>query len=288
MIYYREGFVTTHVTCWKFPDGTVGADINVGGQLAEFDDSGNIELFVKFGDVSDSRGNKLGVNDILACLAQTVDELHHQKPAKLIDLIIPYVPYARQDRYFSNGEAHGMRFMAKLINGMSFNSVTVLDPHSSVVEALIDRCHVVDQFDVFKNIYPGWGNVHILAPDLGAVKKSQDFAKKAGAAGVIVCEKKRVDGEVVVNVLSEIPEDSNILVLDDICDGGKTFVEASKGVYNACVSKGFVCERIDLAVTHGLFTAGFDLLDKYFDKIHTTDSFISNKDHPNVKVTELG
>lgn len=290
MIYYSDnGWQKTNVTCWKFPDGTVGVNINVGGTEADLNKTGVIDVTVKFGDVKDERGSSLGVNDILACLAQTVDELRQHFPNKDLQLVMPYVPYARQDRRFKPGDAHGMRFLANVINGMGFSAVIVVDPHSDVVQALLNRCHIVDQFEVFKNIYPSFGDTYIMAPDLGAVKKSQTFAEKVGAKGVIICEKVRGDdGKPEVKVLTPITEDVRILLLDDICDGGATFISASKAIDRAVIAQKKVIENIDLAVTHSIFSAGLDELTQYFDTIHTTSSFISDKDHPDVKVVELG
>ncbi len=58
---------------------------------------------------------------------------------KKISLNLPYVPYARQDRRCNPGEAHSLKVFASLINAQHYRSVTVFDPHSDVVEALINN-----------------------------------------------------------------------------------------------------------------------------------------------------
>lgn len=56
-----------------------------------------------------------------------------------IHLYMPYVPNARQDRVKSSEDVFTLKYFANVINGLGFKTVTVLDPHSSVSEALIDR-----------------------------------------------------------------------------------------------------------------------------------------------------
>ena len=57
-----------------------------------------------------------------------------------IDLFMPYIPYARQDRYCAGGDAFSLKVFAGLVNSRDFAEVIVLDPHSDVATALIDRC----------------------------------------------------------------------------------------------------------------------------------------------------
>ena len=56
-----------------------------------------------------------------------------------VHLVMPYIPNARQDRVKTNEDVFTLKYFAEFINSLGFNSVTVLDPHSSVSEALIDN-----------------------------------------------------------------------------------------------------------------------------------------------------
>ena len=55
-----------------------------------------------------------------------------------IDLVMPYIPNARQDRVKSSNDVFTLKYFAEFINDLCFDTVTVLDPHSSVSEALLD------------------------------------------------------------------------------------------------------------------------------------------------------
>jgi ribose-phosphate pyrophosphokinase len=57
------------------------------------------------------------------------------------------------------------------------------------------------------------------------------------------------------------------VIVDDICDGGRTFIEISKTIHNVRPTA-----EIYLVVTHGIFSSGYDELNKYFSGIFTTNS----------------
>lgn len=277
MISYTINNIATSVRQWKFPDGCIGVDINVG----------SIEPSTVRKDifVSCIFGDDFTINDNIFALGLTMDALKHYHPACNFHLLMPYTPYARQDRACSPGEAFSLRFVGKVINGMGFTSVMVLDPHSGVTDACIDNLQVVNQFDIFGRIYTSFREVYIVAPDQGASKKCEDFAKRVGAAGVITCSKVREmsTGKILgLRLLDDVPESAHLLVLDDICDGGRTFIEVSKAIME--VSEPLT---LDLAVTHGLFTKGAGVLSDYYDTIYTTDSFISDKTHNKVEVVSI-
>lgn len=285
MITYRIGNTTTHVRQWFFPDGCVGTNINVGQQPV---DCGRFDIVVtvKFGGFDQSGEapyRKYSINDDIMALAFTVDALKLQYPLANLHLDMPYVPYARQDRVCSPGEAHQLKVTAQMINGMGFATVTSVDAHSTVSDAVFDRFYTLDQIAVFSKIKTNWSDVYIVAPDQGATKKAEAFSKAVNAAGVITCAKVREmsTGKITgLKVLDHVPFSCNILVLDDLCDGGRTFIEVSK----ALQTKQEVM-KIELAVTHGLFSKGVGVVKDFYDEIYTTDSVISDK--TGAKVLEL-
>lgn len=279
MITYRIGNTTTHVRQWFFPDGCVGTNINVGQQPV---DCGRFDIVVtvKFGGFDQSGEapyRKYSINDDIMALAFTVDALKRQYPLASLHLDMPYVPYARQDRVCSPGEAHQLKVIANLINGMGFATVTSVDAHSTVSNGVFDRFYTLDQISVFSKIKTNWSEVYIVAPDQGATKKAEAFAKAVKAAGVITCAKVREmsTGKILgLRVLDDMPfssVNSEFLVLDDLCDGGRTFIEVAKAL------KGHDLGKLELAVTHGLFSKGVGVVKDFYDEIYTTDSVISDK-----------
>lgn len=277
MISYKTSHnVKTRVNVFKYPDGCVDIDLNVGSQGPDYENQ-FIEINVHFGD-------EIGINDTLIAMSLTREALRAQFPLANIGLFMPYLPYARQDRRERNGMAHPLKQIGKFINSLDFAYVMVADPHSTVAEACVDRLRYISQIEMFASVKQSWREVYIVAPDAGATKKCEAFAKHVGAAGVITCAKNRVNGKVEgLKVLDYIPQYANLFVLDDLADGGATF----KYVHEALIEKAKYVGKIELAITHGIFKKGVDVVANIYDHVYTTDSYISDKNSDKVTVIEL-
>lgn len=251
--------VNVSVRQWLFPGGEVGVDIN---DLAQVDGMNVDRVCV------DAR---LRSSDDVMALIMTTNALRKEFPLAKFMLDMPYVPYARQDRVCNRGEALSIEAFADIVNMLKYDLVQIVDPHSPVTPALIKNCAIRDQFEIFKDIKTSFREITIVAPDAGATKKCEEFAKKVGAAGVITCSKTRnlADGK-ITGMTVDGPGDMshlNLLVLDDICDGGRTFIELAMllEVRNP--------KSLELAVTHGIFSKGVDAVTNHYDHVYTTDSF---------------
>lgn len=222
--------------------------------------------------------NFRGSDDIIDIMleADAARRLYGQD-VKLV-LSIPYFPYARQDRVMTEGESHSLKVIANLINSIKFSKVLIADPHSDVVEALVDNAVIQRQHDLVLATVP---NIHdydfLIAPDAGALKKIYKLSQMCGIP--VICASKTRDvstGEITGTKIQ--PEDylalsksKRALVVDDICDGGRTFIELSKVLPSACA--------LDLYVTHGIFSKGKDaLLREYRNVLCYNDLSVNVKD----------
>ncbi len=208
-------------------------------------------------------------NDLgLLCL--TVDALKRMD-VKLGALVIPYFPAARQDRLMIPGEPLSVKVYADIINGFGFEKVMVLDPHSEVTPALLDRCHVVTNNDFIQEVIQLIGNeVILISPDGGALKKIYKVSEFLGGVPVVECSKSRdvKTGKLTgFKVYADDLEGKDCLIVDDICDGGGTFLGLATELKNKNAG------NLYLAITHGIFNKGFDELKEAFKHIYTTDSF---------------
>lgn len=185
------------------------------------------------------------------------------------NLILPHVPGGRQDRINPAGDyLFTLKSVAKMINDRKFDRVIVLDPHSTVTPALIDRCVVVSLADLMHNYWRGYGGV--IAPDVGAAKRAFDVAQVLGVP-FHQAEKHRdvATGKLSGFAAPTIKSGEHYLVVDDICDGGGTFL----GLGEIIKEKGAFA---DLIVTHGIFSKGLDDLLTVYKKVSTTDSTTFN------------
>lgn len=187
-----------------------------------------------------------------------------------IRLTMPYIPYARQDRVCNKGESLSIKAFANIINSLKFSSIIVYDPHSDVACSVIDRCIAIPSHVLIKQhdeVYhyicqKDWEGkpFYLVSPDAGSVKKSYEIAKAFPQInGIIFAEKVRdvATGKITKTVVHDVPNDiaeARLLLCDDICDGGRTFIELGKVLQ--CYSPKEMC----LYVTHGIFSQGKHVL----------------------------
>jgi ribose-phosphate pyrophosphokinase len=210
--------------------------------------------------------------DIMDLLLAT-DALRRVIPVgSTLRLVMPYVPYARQDRVALDGEPLSAAVFCTLINAMHFDAVEVWDPHSDVTPALLQNVRIRPTKDLMRTTFTEKGMEHLLAncafvaPDAGARKRVAALAKTFGTDAVFA-DKKRdpVTGKLSgAQVLGDLPA-RPLLVVDDICDGGGTFLELAR------VLREKTDQPLYLYVTHGLFTKGLDALKDCYDGVFSAN-----------------
>ena len=189
------------------------------------------------------------------------------------ELVLPFVPGARQDRLNSSGDyLFTAKSVSKEINMRHFPKVIVVDPHSEVASGLIDRCEPVHA-SCFKTDEYG----AVVSPDAGAEKRAMAFAKFLGVQLIHGWKSRDVATGKISGFGMEYILDlkKKVLVVDDICDGGGTFI----GLSEVMRERGI---KADLFVTHGLFTQGTEALLLRYGSIACTDTVDANRPGVNV------
>ena len=205
-----------------------------------------------------------------------------------IHLYMPYIPNARQDRVKSSEDVFTLKYFVGIINSLKFKSVTVLDPHSSVSEALIDNIVIGTPSELIKDVIDKItdieGNIpSMFYPDEGAGKRYSGMITLPYAFWI----KKRdwKTGDILgLDVSGDVEniQGKNILIVDDICSRGGTFYFAAKKL------KELGAKNIYLYITHCENTIfdGEILTSGLIKKVYTTNS-IFTKEHELIEVTKL-
>mgnify|MGYP000725002795 FL=1 len=273
----------------RFPDGQQSLRLVEGGyntfqSLRDSDQAHGIMI--------KSRLNTFSDLELIICATQALKEVG----VKNIELYIPYCIGARSDRKFMEGGINYVKtVIAPIINSQGYSKVTILDPHSDVLEACINNFEKEDNIDLvsfaFKDYFLSKGfktwspknfdNVCLVSPDAGALKKVFHVAEKIGYKGEVVIASKHRDLETGKIDYTNVPmsvhdADKDVFIIDDICDGGRTFIEIAKAVdevrkLSSSVKREHYGKNY-LIVTHGIFSAGFDFLVQHFDGIYCTNS----------------
>jgi ribose-phosphate pyrophosphokinase len=261
-----------------FPDGQQSITLD----LSTISDLG-ISCTIK------SRLNSFRDLELIVCAAAALREAGMER----IHLYIPYCLGGRSDIKFEEGGLNYIKsVIAPIINLQKFTSVTVIDPHSIALENCIDNLKKIDNSLLadwaITDISTKGSNFKLVSPDAGALKKIFSTAKSIGYKDkVIVAEKVRdlPTGKIIhthVPLEGTNPTD-NFIIIDDICDGGRTFVEIAKTIKSHVWTRDeYFKGKIYLIVTHGIFSAGFTELGNYFDGIYSTNS-ISELDNSLLK-----
>jgi ribose-phosphate pyrophosphokinase len=200
-----------------------------------------------------------------------------------IHLYTPYFLGSRSDRKFGEGSNNYLKtVICPIINSLNFKSVTVMDPHSDVLEACLNNFKKIDNFALVDDALSYLigedeeDQVVLVSPDAGAYKKIFDVAKEFNILKIITATKVR-DLKTGQILHTEVPvldqhNDLKYIIVDDICDGGRTFIEIAKAIKVSCPTA-----KIYLVVTHGIFSAGYAQLGEYFEGIYTTNSYSTIK-----------
>lgn len=193
--------------------------------------------------------------------------------ADRIRVFAPYFPGARQDRVMVPGEPLTVKVYADLINAQYYDRITIFDPHSDVTPALLNNVQVLSNEQFAQQSVAHLTDFWLVAPDGGALKKIYKIAEYLGGVPVLECGKRR---DVKTGRLSgfRVPEPDlggrPCVIVDDICDGGGTFV----GLADELQKHG--AGPLYLVVSHGIFSRGFAELSQRFTQIFTTDSMASS------------
>jgi ribose-phosphate pyrophosphokinase len=180
---------------------------------------------------------------------------HHEIKA---DLDIKYLPYARQDKEISNEATFALKVFADILNKMKFERVAIQDPHSSKALDLIKKSYDYYPHEALAKTYEHTNTNLVCYPDAGAARKYSQVYLDFSATGAVKVRNQST-GEIEGMELNE-PElvaGKRILIVDDICDGGRTFTELAKLLREA----GAV--EVNLFVTHGIFSKGLRALTDY-------------------------
>lgn len=231
-----------------------------------------------------SRFNNFRDLELIICATKALRRLHVEN----INLNIPYLLGARSDRKFQQGgTSYLVDVIAPIINSLGFTQVTCIDAHSDVAEAVINRLTSIPSSSYVRDMLFLMGderpkNYYIVSPDAGALKKIYNVAKSLYYNKEILVASKHRDVITGAITHTEVPITSEIIfsgndfvIFDDICDGGRTFIEIAKVIkaeqerHNQLKSER---GKIILVVTHGIFSAGFKELSEYINVIVTTNS----------------
>lgn len=195
-----------------FPDGTLHMDIDIFSKY--YNNKYNNCFSINW---------KFEANEELVALIYLVEHIRSHSLFADIVLWMDYIPNARMDRVKNSNDVFTLKYFANIINSLNFKKVCVVDPHSSVSEALINNICICSVEPLINSIFKRIGkDIIIYFPDASAKKKYEDLFKGCKTVYGIKhrdWETGKIQGlEVIMNGIDL--KDKTILMFDDIVSYG--------------------------------------------------------------------
>ncbi len=174
----------------------------------------------------------------------------------------------RSDRAFNKGEPNYFRdVIAPIINGLQIENIGILHAHSKLSSSHVKNAISYIHADTALTQALNDKENNIIIRGDASVEESY---------GQFHFDKRRMGNDIHVTLhegLSDIAKlkestAKNILIFDDLCDGGGTFIEEAKYLRTHSIE-----QKLILVVTHALFTKGYNLVADHFDEIICTNSY---------------
>lgn len=186
-------------------------------------------------------------------------------------IVVPYMPFGREDRRVADNASYGLELMYE----MFCTKLITFDVHSSS-----GRIKNIKADKLIEKV------IELVNPDLLAFPDEGAYGRYHNNSLPMMFGKKVRDIQTgdIIEYMLETPgliakaDNSKILVIDDICDGGRTFIELAKLLPD---------DELYLYVSHGIFSQGLDELKKYYKHIYTTNSYLGQRDPEFVTELEI-
>ena len=218
-----------------------------------------------------------------------------------ITLQMLWVPNARMDRVESENDVFTLKYFSQIINSLKFNKVIVLDPHSRVTNALIDRVKVVpaehfiqkaiNEITTKYTFEKDFNDYLVCFPDNGAFERYSNLKCFDGFTKIF--GKKHRDwetGKIVkldLNVDENVVRGKNVFIVDDMISSGETLYQFIQKLKSYGALQVYIyCSHLE----NRIMTEPENNLRQLLDAggircIFTTDSLF-NQTHPKIQILD--
>ncbi|WP_442790807.1 ribose-phosphate diphosphokinase [Nocardia sp. NBC_01329] len=234
-------------------------DVHVTPQIAR--EFANGEIFVRFEE--SVRGSDAFVlqsfpaplNQWLMEQLIMIDALKRGS-AKRITAILPFYPYARQDKKHRGREPISARLVADLLKTAGADRIVTVDLHTDQIQGFfdgpVDHMHAQLQLAEYVRTNYSLDNITVVSPDSGRVRVAEKWADSLDGAPLAFIHKTRdplVPNQVKSNRVVGSVEGRTCILIDDMIDTGGTIA----GAVNVLREAG--AGDVVIAATHGVLSA---------------------------------
>lgn len=179
-----------------------------------------------------------------------LDALENKDPLS-VNLVVPYLPFSRQDRKKGENRAVASRVLGKLFNTSKVDKIYTFDLHNPVIiDYFTSEVINLSMLDDFVTYFASLAleDVVIVAPDHGRFNAARYVADAFNASFVLINKMRDEEGGVYVTSIEGDTNGKTALIIEDIIDTGTTLVSA----VTALKAQGV--KAVYVAATHGVFS----------------------------------
>jgi ribose-phosphate pyrophosphokinase len=244
---------------WKFPGGEIG--VKLDPEWLTHPEAATLTATIEHRGLVDHEELFIIMN-LCDAIGRVLRDRHKNE---IVYLDMPYLPYSRQDRVCHPGESLALVVFLRAIP--SYVRLITTDVHSDVYANInsSEKPYIqnIGQNTVaFETVKKHFKADWLVGPDEGSTKKINVLSRETFVPYVTLT-KTRKDGKVHHEDLTPDTLSGKVLIVDDICDGGATFISAGQMLRRTQPQ----ITKLGLYVTHGIFSAGLDKLYEVFDTI---------------------
>jgi ribose-phosphate pyrophosphokinase len=154
--------------------------------------------------------------------------------AKRITVVLPFYPYARQDKKHRGREPISARLIADLLKTAGANRILTVDLHTAQIQGFfdgpVDHLFAMDILATYVESAYGDHQLTVVAPDSGRVRVAERWTDRLGGCPLAFIHKTRditSPNQVVANrVIGEVAGRTCVIV-DDMIDTAGTICKAA-------------------------------------------------------------
>ena len=238
----------------------VGKELGVEPVETAAYDFANGEIFVRFEesvrgcDAFVMQSHTAPINTWVMEQLLMVDALKRAS-AKRITVVMPFYPYARQDKKHRGREPISARLIADLFKTAGADRLMSVDLHTAQIQGFfdgpVDHLFALPLLTEYVASKYDTSNMTIVSPDAGRVRVSERWSDRMGGCPLAFIHKTRdplVANQVVANrVVGDV--DGRVCVLvDDMIDTGGTITKAADVLFEAGAAD------VIITATHGVLS----------------------------------
>ena len=166
--------------------------------------------------------------------------------AKRVTAVIPWYPYARQDKKSAPREPITARLVATLLRASGIDRVLTMDLHAGQVQGFfdgpVDHMTALPMFARhFRDMgLSGEGTV-VVSADAGRAKLATRFAEMLDAEVAIIAKLRPEHGKARVAAIIGEVEGKKAIISDDIIDTAGTLCAGAQAVHDAGATEVYAC-----------------------------------------------